>query len=103
MTAHSTQEHAVDAEDGGRAADDPAEGLEPPDPLETGEPGPLDGPDDPLHGLGTAEDPVAAPEPAWPETEEESGTGTGDETGAVQQPGTGTGSSKAARPWAADR
>ncbi|MEU9061323.1 hypothetical protein AB0D13_21300 [Streptomyces sp. NPDC048430] len=60
--------------------------------LEAGDPGPADGPD-PLAGLETAEDPAAVPGSSWPETEteEESGTGTGDEAGTLQRPGTGAG------------
>ncbi|MFB4424650.1 hypothetical protein C5F59_026655 [Streptomyces sp. QL37] len=60
--------------------------------LEAGDPGPADGPD-PLAGLEAAEDPAAAPDSSWPETEaeDEGGTGTGDEAGTLQRPGTGTG------------
>jgi MYXO-CTERM domain-containing protein len=69
-----------------------AEDLWPLDDLEAGDPGPADGPD-PLAGLETTEDPAAVPGSSWPETEteEEGGTGTGDEAGALQRPGTGAG------------
>ncbi|MFI2782742.1 hypothetical protein [Streptomyces sp. ALB3] len=84
---------ALLCESGDTTAGDP----EPADGLESGDAEPLEGLD-PLDGPDTAEDPAAALEPSWPETDEESTADTGDEAGGVRQPGTGTGSAPGTKP-----
>ncbi|MFF5722560.1 hypothetical protein [[Kitasatospora] papulosa] len=82
----------VSCDSGGVAADDPGgteDGLEPPVGPDAEDPETVDGPD-PVDGLGTPDDPAAESGLSWPQTEE-GDTGTGDEAGAVQRPGTGTG------------
>lgn len=83
---------AVPCDSGGVAADDPGgveDGLDPLADPGAGEPEELDGPD-PADEPATPDDPAAVSGPSWPQTEE-GDTGTGDDAGAVERPGTGTG------------